>query len=260
MPERSCSADLLHQSDRMNAYLRQQALATPPGPSPLSGSAGLGRGSHTLPPHLPRPPTQHGTAQHSAAHPSSAPAVPLAGMASLDGPRGVGSQQGSPRGRHRSHSPTARRAFTLPMPGWLHPLQHPLQQQQQQQHLVEGRVRRGPTVAAFQPRVPYEDLVRMPAREYRQRALAEMAQSRSFYARRRRRQQRQGAGMGEGGERPDDSEGSASSSESEGEEGDGGKAEEDLERGELLCFVRAGFVGLPPGSMQFDNRNGRRLC
>lgn len=33
-----------------------------------------------------------------------------------------------------------------------------------------------PPVATFQPRVAYSDLVHMPAREYRQRALAEMAQ------------------------------------------------------------------------------------
>lgn len=43
--------------------------------------------------------------------------------------------------------------------------------------------RRVPPVAAFQPRVPYSDLVRMPAAEYRRRALAEMAQSRSFMVR-----------------------------------------------------------------------------
>ena len=41
--------------------------------------------------------------------------------------------------------------------------------------------RRVPPVAAFQPRMPYSELVRMPAAEYRRRALAEMAQSRSFH-------------------------------------------------------------------------------
>ncbi|PSC70482.1 sodium calcium exchanger [Micractinium conductrix] len=43
--------------------------------------------------------------------------------------------------------------------------------------------RHAPPLAHFQPHISYGDLVHMSAKEYRQRALAEMAQSKSFFAR-----------------------------------------------------------------------------
>lgn len=54
------------------------------------------------------------------------------------------------------------------------PLDHHRQQQQSDQS----------PVALFQPRINYDDMVHMSAAEYRQRALADMAQAKSFYRRR----------------------------------------------------------------------------
>jgi sodium/potassium/calcium exchanger 6 len=77
-------------------------------------------------------------------------------------------------------SPAApiRRGIIGSLPNLLGGLRH---EPQHLEHLQRHHPRHTPPVAAFQPRLPYTDLVHMPAREYRQRALAEMAQSKSFY-------------------------------------------------------------------------------
>ncbi|KAI7838328.1 hypothetical protein COHA_007897 [Chlorella ohadii] len=71
-----------------------------------------------------------------------------------------------------------RRGIIGSLPDFLGALRH---EPQHLHHLQRHHPRHVPPVATFQPRMAYNDIVHMPAREYRQRALAEMAQSKSFY-------------------------------------------------------------------------------
>ncbi len=87
-------------------------------------------------------------------------------------------------------------------------------------------------MAAFQQRMPYDDLVRMPAREYRRRALAEMAQSRSFYVRARRRGGDRSGDESSGDEGEEEEEEEAAAAVVEGVYGGGSRRNShDIERG-----------------------------
>lgn len=88
---------------------------------------------------------------------------------------------GAAQAGERSPSPPAapmRRGIIGSLPTFFGGQGH---EPQHLQHLQRHHPRHAPPVATFQPRMAYSDLVHMPAREYRQRALAEMAQSKSFY-------------------------------------------------------------------------------